>query len=281
MGETQNTIVVTTDLSSDSKAGIRFAAQVAEKNNAELVFLYVYQVLRASSWSDVKYQHYVDQIRDIRLEELSGFIKTVFRSLKAIPKNYRIAVHHSMATVNGIIDFAHRENARIICCTTHGRKGIRRIFGSITGSLITKSDIPVLCVPGTYRVKPITSILYASDMENYENEVAQVVGLTSNLGINILMTHIAFDYEKTTDVLGMQTKLTTKFKSPIYVDVVKRDPTMSLLCSLGAVISKVKPSMLVFFTHRKRTFFESILVPSNSKTYSFNGKLPFFSINKE
>ena len=53
-------ILVTTDLSANSKAGIRFAAQLALKTGADLVFYNVIGVMKPTSWSDKKYKSYAE-----------------------------------------------------------------------------------------------------------------------------------------------------------------------------------------------------------------------------
>lgn len=275
-----NTIVVTTDLSANSRAGIRYAIQLARLSGAELIFLHVHQVLRASSWSDAIYRQYIERFEAIRMEELMIIVKSVFRSCKAVPGSYRFAVHHNLDVVDGVLEFAKKNKASLICSSTHGRGVIMKVFGSTTSSLITHSDIPVLCVPSAYRFRPVSNILYASDMDNYEKELKQVVGFARPLDAAVDMVHIALDYETVPDKEKLEKKLLQKLKYHVSVHVIKRDTMLSLLDNLRKVIGKTRPSMVVFFTNRKHTFFEKFLTPNNAKEYSFDSKIPFLSINK-
>jgi nucleotide-binding universal stress UspA family protein len=73
-------ILVTTDLSANSKAGIRYAIHLAKLRNAELIILNVYHVLRASAWSDKKYAHYAEQIIENLTNDLASFVKDIYHS---------------------------------------------------------------------------------------------------------------------------------------------------------------------------------------------------------
>ncbi|MBL0235932.1 MAG: universal stress protein [Saprospiraceae bacterium] len=46
-----NKILATTDLSTNSKAGLRFAMQLADQLKCELIFYYAIEVLKPISWS--------------------------------------------------------------------------------------------------------------------------------------------------------------------------------------------------------------------------------------
>lgn len=59
-------VFITTHLSKSSKAGLRFAIQLASQQRSKLIFYHVLHALMATSWSQEKYMWYVDgQIKDI------------------------------------------------------------------------------------------------------------------------------------------------------------------------------------------------------------------------
>ena len=45
-------ILVTTDFSSNSKAGLRFAIQLASQHKYELTFFHSYYIMKPTSWND-------------------------------------------------------------------------------------------------------------------------------------------------------------------------------------------------------------------------------------
>jgi nucleotide-binding universal stress UspA family protein len=53
-------IIVPTDFSVNSKAGVRFAVHWATRQKLELVYVHVLHILRATRWSDAYFEKYVE-----------------------------------------------------------------------------------------------------------------------------------------------------------------------------------------------------------------------------
>ena len=155
-------ILVTTDLSKNSKAALRFAISLAQQNKAELIFLHVHYVLRASTWTDNNYKAYVELNEQNLVEELAGFVGGVYRAMKVKPKAYRCDVYHAYGIPESIEQYAKDNGCNYICIATKGAGNVERLWGTNTGKLIRTSSIPVLCIPSNYRAKPITKVLYAA-----------------------------------------------------------------------------------------------------------------------
>ena len=54
-----NKILVTTDFSVNSKAGLKFAIQLASQHNYDLTFLHVYYIMKPTSWSKKTFEDYL------------------------------------------------------------------------------------------------------------------------------------------------------------------------------------------------------------------------------
>ncbi len=273
-------IIATTDLSVNSKAGMRFAIQLAEARNAKLTFLHIHTVLRASFWSDDQYNAYIRKSKETIMRELPAFVKSVCRSMKVNAENYEMAVYHNLDTVDGILTYASKLNAAYIVTSTRGAGTLKRIIGTHTGKLISKSSIPILCIPSSYRLKPITSILYATDMANYESEATQVVAFARPLNAAIDMLHFSFPYEFIIDKELMEKTLKQKTGYEIAIRYQSRDIEKSLLKELNIAIKNSKPSVLAMFTDQGRSFYEQLFLSSQAKEFAFHPKLPLLSFNK-
>jgi nucleotide-binding universal stress UspA family protein len=73
-----------------------------------------------------------------------------------------------------IIQYAEENNVDLIAMTTHGRKGLKRIFwGSVTDSVTGKSTIPTLIV------KSSDEILHIEERQNFIQEDPEtIIGLS-------------------------------------------------------------------------------------------------------
>ncbi len=273
-------ILVTTDLSDNSKAGIYFAINHARQTGASLIFINIYQVLRATTWSDEQYNHFIERNRENLSEDLSEFIAAAYTSLGETPGNYRTVVHHNLDTVAGIMQSAKEYQCDYICISTRGAGMLKKFIGTNTGKLIVHSTIPVLCIPSSWEPAPITRILYASDMKNHEEELRHVVAFAQPLGAAIDMLHFYLHPELSAGKKETAQQVATAVGHEVTLHYEQRNIDRSIVAEIDAAISKYKPDMLAMFTNQDRTFFERVFLSSNTEAYSFRTQIPMLTFNK-
>jgi nucleotide-binding universal stress UspA family protein len=62
-------------------------------------------------------------------------------------KDFTINIYNDFVAEDGVLEFAKRCDADVVSITTHGYKGIRRLFNNnVTEQLINASKAPVLCL---------------------------------------------------------------------------------------------------------------------------------------
>jgi nucleotide-binding universal stress UspA family protein len=183
--------------------------------------------------------------------------------------------------VDGILEYAEKERVSYICISTRGAGTLKKIYGTNTGNLIANANIPVLCIPNNYKIKPVTHVLYASDMTDYENELGKVVAFAQPLNATVEMLHLAYPYEFILDKELMEQTLEKKTNYKVSLHYEKRDIDLSLMDEIKKAIDKSKPSVLAMFTNQHRTFLDRILLSSETKEYSFHAKVPLLSFNKK
>lgn len=175
-------ILVPTDFSANSRAGVRFAIHWAAQPKLDLVFVHVLNILRVSSWSDAYFAKYATQQQNLRRTKFEKFIADIYRQMNAKPGKYFIIIIQGISADISILDYC-RKNKGIdyICISTRGAGKFKKIFGTNTGNLITKSEVPVLAVPQNYKVADVKSVLYATDLRNYTAEIKKVVAFAQPL----------------------------------------------------------------------------------------------------
>lgn len=275
-----NRILVTTDLSTNSRAGLRFAIKLAEQKKMELVFLYVHQVLRASTWSDAKYEYFVAEDKENIMKELTAFVSATYKQMKVTPGKYKCDVYHMFGVVDGVINYAQEKNCDYICIATRGAGTLKKLFGTNTASLIKSSPIPVICVPTAYKAKAISKLLYASDMMDYEKEIPQVLAFAKPLKANVELLHLSFPYEMETDRQVAQKDLKKKFKYDIGIHYEARDIDNSLMTDLENAVKKAKPSLVAMFTKQNRSLFDRIFLGSATAQFTFSTNVPLLVFRK-
>ncbi|HYC30549.1 MAG TPA: universal stress protein [Chitinophagaceae bacterium] len=274
-------ILVTTDLSSNSRAGLRFAINLAGQKKTELVFLFVHQLLRASNWSDAKYEYFVSEDNKNVMKELTDFVEGTYEQMKIKPGKYKCAIHHQFATVDGIISYAQDNECDYICIATRGAGTVKKLFGTNTAALIKKSPIPVLCIPSGYKAaKPVSKLLYASDMTNHEKELEQVLAFAKPLKATVELLHMSFPYEMAMDNQAAEKSLKQKFRYDIAIHYKERDFDKTLMVDLERAVEKAKPSVVAMFTKQDRSLFDRIFLGSAAAQYSFSTNVPLLIFKK-
>lgn len=270
-------IVFATDMSSNSRAALRFALQMAEASGAKLHVVHVFYVMRASMWQDPVYEQHRAKTRSILLPELKAFAKSAGA---AETQHCEIDLYHHYDTVEGILEFARMKQADCICIGTHGAGLLKKLLGSNAASLIGKSKIPVLGIPAHYRTKRLQNVLYACDMENYEAELKQVMAFAQPLNLSVQLLHLYPSYEFIPDIDLMEQTASRKAGGDVKVTYEQRNADVPLLEDVNAAVKKLKPSVLAMFTNQERDFMEKLLLPSTTKDYSFISKVPLLSFGK-
>lgn len=275
-------ILVPTDFSANSKAGIRFAIQWARHNKSELIFLHVLNVIRATRWTDAYINKLIKEEVEFAKAKLEKFVASICKIMRVKPGRYTCVVKDGTSAYFEIMEYC-RKDATIdfICISTRGAGKIKKILGTNTGNLITKSTVPVMAVPKNYKVNPVKKVLYATDLRNYMEELRKVVDFANSFKASVEMFHLSWPDETFFDRDTFEKIMRRQFKSNIKLHIRKTDASHSLIYNLQNQIRISKPSVVIMFTDRNRTVFQKIFLSSKAEALSFQTKLPLLVFNKE
>jgi nucleotide-binding universal stress UspA family protein len=273
-------ILVTTDFSSNSKAGLRFAIQLASQHKFELTFFYSYYIANLRSLSNRAFADYERKEADRIQKKLNQFVESVYRDMDVVSKNKKCVIKSAVLADSNIREYAQENKFSFICISTRGSGKLKKIFGTNTSNLIAHSTVPVIVVPHNYRRSEIKSVIYASDLVNLGNELEKVIEFTKPLKAKVEILHFNYPTEITTNKNTIDELLKKNSKHNIKLHIENINLAESLISNIEAVIRRSKPSMLVMFTQQNRSFFNKIFFSSNSANYSFKAKVPLLVFNK-
>ena len=273
-------ILVTTDMSKNSKAGLRFAIQLASQGSSKLIFYHVLHTPMPAAWSQEKYTAYIDQSVEETQTRLESFVREVCRRSEFAPKTLDCIVEFKPFVDSAIIEFAVSRQVECICMSTNGAGRLRRIFGTNTSEVLLKSSIPVLVVPATYRRSRVSTILYASDFKALAPELKRVSKFAAATKAKLSIIH----YKSPLEEDGIERRFERVLKPyrakrvKFYFEKYNMERSMS--AQLKKAVEKFKPSVLALFTDQKRSIFEKIFPQSNSARLSFDSKRPILVFPK-
>jgi nucleotide-binding universal stress UspA family protein len=267
-------ILVTTDFSPASRAGMRFAIQLATQMEAELVFFHSFQALIPTTVLQERIDNELNVQGKEALRQLERFVVGIHRAMKIHPGKQHSVVVENLNPERAIIDYAKEHEFDFICISTRGAGGLRKLLGTHTTSVLHRSTVPVLVVPSTYRVRPIKKILYASDVVDLQQEIAVVSAFAEEIQAKTDLTHFYFSGESPLDppTLKQMWQLQYPQLDKIYLEHFNHDSGFP--AQLEKLCSRTKPSIVVFFAHTNKTWFDKLFSTSISETVSFATKTP-------
>src|SRR5262245_748438 len=120
-------ILVTTDFSEASRAGMRFAIQLATQMEVELGFFHCFQALIPTTVFSSHIENALKQQGDGHMKKLQQSVAALHKSMKITAGAHRCAVVESLDTEKAIMEYARDHQFDFICMSTHGAGPVRKI----------------------------------------------------------------------------------------------------------------------------------------------------------
>lgn len=276
-----NKILVTTDLSKNSKSGIRFAIQLASQNQSSLIFYQLIDVQKPTRWNEERYALFAQQEVANAKKKLNYFVAEVYKQSGIRPGKYDCVVQIGSAAGENIIKYALKIKAAFICMGTRGAGRLRRIWGTHTSTVLTHSPIPVFAVPKNYRRARIDHILYSTDLERLKIELKQLKKVADAIKAKVTVLHFDYLYELKETQIKLD-KIARRYKaSGVKFYFKKLNIENSLDVHLMKAIRRLKPSLVVLFTKQNRDWYERLFLSSKSAEVSFDTKKPLLIFPKK
>lgn len=273
-------ILVTTDLSYSSKPAVRFAIQLAFQAGYELTFLYVNTSFIIDPFAAVTFTGLPQGDTKIEEQSLMRFIHTLYRQTNKVPGKVSYVVENKLDVNQAILDCAKTIKADYICMSTRGGGLANKLLGSHTNKILHDSPVPVLVVPRHYRMKPLNTVLYPSDIESINIELPLIKKFAAQFDAPISVYH--YDYfTQEQEVSKKLQKIEQQYKSDtISFHFKKLNPEVSLLRHLQIDIMTTKPSLIAMFAKEDRSWFEQLFEPIKTSQKGFDTRTPMLVFRK-
>lgn len=274
-------ILVPTDFSVNSKTGIRFAMQWSRQEKVELIFINILNLVRLTKWTDSYIRKLIKEETEFTRTKLEKFVRDIYKSIGITPGKYSCVIKDGTSAYNEIMVYCRKEPVDFICISTRGAGKIKKILGTNTGNLITKSTVPVVAIPQNYKARTITRVLYASDFSNYTEELKKVMNFARPLNASVEILHFAWPDEALFDQETFEKIIRRQFRCDVKLHIKKTDGSHTFVYNLQNQVRISKPSVVIMFTEQKRTIFQKIFLSSKAEQLSFQTKVPLLVFNKE
>lgn len=161
---TMKKILVPTDFSDHAEYALKVAAQIARKNNSEIILLHMLE-LPHQAGDAIGSGHQIPEImlyKNKALENLEELMDADF--LEGI--NVSEAVQFEKA-FDGIMKIIKKNEVDLVVMGSHGTSGFEEMFiGSNTEKVVRFSDVPVLVIKNQIDDFKASNFVFASDFSN-------------------------------------------------------------------------------------------------------------------
>jgi nucleotide-binding universal stress UspA family protein len=183
------TILVPTDFSKHAENALKVAAQIAKKNNGEIILLHMLE-LSTSGNDALNTSHEIPELMFFKnaavakLEELENISFLDDIKVSSI-------VQFNMA-FEGIIENGKKHQADLVVMGSHGASGFHEMFvGSNAEKVVRNSEIPVLVIKKEDADFKVDTLTFAS---NFSDEIKKpfekVVDFANYFGAHINLLHV-------------------------------------------------------------------------------------------
>ena len=280
------TIVVPFDFSPNARKALSTALQLAKATASGVMVVHVvhqspYKLAAAGNESEMNRLIRQDEMdKKIALQQETEEIRQTLSLKFPAGQILQKAVYHPLV-VEKIIELANAEDAGMIVMGTHGASGLRKVlFGTNTANMISRSGIPVLAIPGDYEFKPVEKIVYASDLENLEAELKQIIPFAIALNAVIEVVHLDFG-ENDKKINAEEAEKIIRNSPYQFIHLLIREANLNkpLLRQLKTYTEVISPDWLVMFTKAK-SMWDKLFLGSHTEEMSQALTLPLLSFKK-
>ena len=186
-------ILFATDFSSNANKAFGFALNLAEKHQAELIMLHVYDI------SPVYGQPYIagpDEMTKQTGKSWENSLKDFFKQSNSDIQPTYIA-NENRSVVKGILSVIEKYQPQLVVIGTKGKNTVKELLlGGTTKALIKRSPVPVMAVPEYAELADYNKVLYTSDFREVDLKALQdLVELVRPFLPEIKILHMSTDNE--------------------------------------------------------------------------------------
>lgn len=272
-------ILLPTDFSKLSIIPVYYAAKLARKIKAEIILfhsVHVEAMPRAStSFKSGQLMTAMSENTLADLEELATKLKEdVGDDLQV---SWQIEVGLPMEAA--VEAFTAENKIDLIIMGTKGASGLKKmLMGSNTTAVIANSKIPVIAVPEFAYFSNIHKIVYASDLQDVENEIEALLPFARLFDASIHLLHASPpEAEQPVEAEILEKALKDNYQYPgIEVHIIVSDNVTE---AIDAYIAANGANILAMFTH-KPTFFEKLFGQSVTREMAFHSNVALLTMKK-
>lgn len=271
-------ILLPTDFSDTSLKALKYGLKLNKKINGEIT---LFHALHLPGLADNVRKKLEDLLKNESLEELE-ILEKKLRKEKHLSGDVKKEVEFGVPS-KAISDYAKKKDIDLIVMGTKGAGKISKaLFGSNTAHLLEKANTSVCVVPDEYEIKErftLKHILYASDLEDIDNEIKLIAAFARMFDATIHVVHVLPEIGKIIPI--KPEKIIADLQKKVkYEKITFYAATNSNFHEeIKNYAHKHKVDLIALYMH-KRSFWQSLFQSSHSKELSYYTDVPLMVLPK-
>lgn len=280
-------IIVPTDFSEPAANAAKYAILMSKLHYNKLIFVHVYSLPFLNPEAGMVYDASFSESMRLQAEKaLAEHIEKVYESL-GMHRNLLLSeleVVEAISLAGGIEKIHHKYNSNFVIMGTHGATGLKKFFlGSNAVDVLENTDIPVLTVPENYKFQEVKNIVYASDFNDVNAEVNEVVNFAKAYTAKVDVIHIAHDKANLKNIeidpLLKQWQQVNNYEK-MNLHLLQTDTDTNTQTALKKLLKEIDADILVMF-HKERNFWKSIFEKSTTAELVYEWTAPILTMHKK
>ena len=268
------TIVLPTDFSENARNAARYAMELYRSEEVRFVLFYAYGL--PARPTEIMMTSVREKLDDAAMEDLTQELETLLEDAPVTNDSFELKTEFGDVD-DALLGYSSQTSPYLIVMGTQGARGIKEVLvGSNTASVISKSKVPVLCIPSDARFDPVSHIMVALDPDSTV-ELAKLDALRAFAERHkVKLTFLSLQNEGV-DPLNFRQKDEIKAffsNTPVTFTMMKHN---NIEEGIERFIELHKPDWLVTLPG-KSTFFDRLFQRSMTRKLALHTHLPLLVI---
>jgi nucleotide-binding universal stress UspA family protein len=276
-------ILIPTDLSSNASNAISYAFQLFRNSNVQFNILHVDHPIIDMPTSSIEFMSpttYPDLVSQKKMVEKQ--ILKIIENLNSRDDNFNYEIENEIGFAGDVIVSKAQElNCDLIIMGTKGATGLSQFFiGSVTASVIRKSDVSVLAIPENFTFEKLEKIIFATDYEGISNKktLQPLFELARMFDAKVIMFH-AIEAKEPIAAYIEELQVWKAEKNFHHVKHTNSIATCENIPDGILDFAGENEADLIAIIPHTYTFFENLLHRSISKQIAFESKTPILALH--
>ena len=206
-------ILIPTDFSDHAEYALKVAAQIARKNNGEIILLHMLE-LPHQAGDAIGSGHNIPELmffKNAAIEKLEDLMEEDYLDGITVSE----VIQFEMA-FDGIMKISQKNDVDLIVMGSHGANGFKEMFiGSNAEKVVRNSDVPVLIIKKEQNDFQVNDFVFASDFaDEIKKPFQKVVGFANKFDatLHLVMINTPNNFKSTAEAEDIMKKFVSEFK---------------------------------------------------------------------